>query len=365
MKLLFCALGVYSSVGGMQRFNQRVVQCLSEFRNTDTFCPTVMVLWDGRKDSFRCPSNVQFIPCNRSKAYMLVHFLWILLRQRPEIILYDHVLLVPLAAIASLLAPGLRHVLFVHGTEVWEGPRQIRGRIVISVIQRIASVSSFTALRMGRTYGLSQRRFALLPNAIDIAENNCGRTLLQFQALGKHRLLTVSRLTDRYKGHERVITSMKKVLEAFPETHYYVVGDGPLLEELRMHARQLGVARNVHFLGHLDDDALNALYEKCHLFVMPSKGEGFGIVFLEAWKHKLPVIAGNQDASAEVIQQDVNGLLVDPDSPEEISGAILALLGDDNRRRRLGEAGYTTLSEKYTHQQFRERLAKIIGAGKV
>jgi phosphatidyl-myo-inositol dimannoside synthase len=360
MKILFCALGIYSSVGGMQQFDRRVVRCLSELQSGHRLRASVMVLWDGHENSNKCPSNVQFIPCSHRKVYMLLRFAWMLLRQRPAIILYDHVLLVPLALIAGFLSPRARQVLFIHGTEVWESAGPVRRRIVSGFIQSIVSVSCFTAARMQQNYGLSQSRFALLPNAIDLGGNEGGRCLDQFKVLGKHRLLTVSRLAERYKGHERVIASMKKVLRAFPDTHYYVVGDGPLMGELRTRAHLAGVDSKVHFLGCLDDESLVTLYEQCHLFVMPSKGEGFGIVFLEAWKHKLPVIAGNRDASIEVIQHGINGLLVDPDSFEEIGGAILSLLGDEDRRRRLGQSGYRTLNEKYTHQHFRDRLAEVL-----
>lgn len=347
-------------MGGMQQFDRRVVRCLSELQDGDAVNASVMVLWDGHENSSKCPSNVQFIPCSHRKMRMLFRFAWIVLKQRPETILYDHVLLAPLALIVAVLSPRARQVLFIHGTEVWESAGPLRRAIVGRFIQRISSVSSFTAARMRQNYGLNGNRFALIPNAIDLGGDGSGKCLDEFKIFGKHRLLTVSRLADRYKGHERVIASMKQVLEAFPDTHYYIVGDGPLTGELKTHARLAGVDSKVHFLGCLDDESLDSLYEQCHVFVMPSKGEGFGIVFLEAWKHKLPVIAGNRDASVEVIQHGVNGLLVAPDSSEEIGAAILSLLRDENRRRTLGEAGYRTVGEKYTHQHFRDALDDVL-----
>ena len=359
MTVLFCALGIYSSVGGMQRFNERVVTCLGELRDTFITSASILVLWDSRHDQQKVPPGVCFLPCGRCKLRMLLRFVWTIVRRRPDVILYGHTLLTPLAVIAHFLAPHIRQLVFVHGVEAWDEPRLFERKIVSRYIHRIVSVSRFTALRMLQAYRLDCSRFTVLPNAIDLPEKEHGR-LGMARLKGKDRLLTVSRLDDRYKGHDKVISSLKNVLPLYPETHYYVVGHGPLAEELRMQAEADGVALNVHFLGCLDDRTLNAVYESCDIFVMPSKGEGFGIVFLEAWKHRMPVIAGNQDASGEVIQHDVSGLLVNPDSTEEIGSAILTLLSDPKRGIALGEAGYRSLRKKYTQAHFKERLSEAL-----
>jgi len=342
----------------MQQFNERVVKCLGELRDTLLTSATILVLWDRREDRLKVAPGVHFLPCARSKWRMLLCFAWTIFRRRPDVILYGHTLLTPLAVIAHFWGSCARQVLFIHGVEAWEEPRFFERTIISRYIHRIVSVSHFTALRMLEAYGLDSSRFTILPNAIDLAEKEPGKPLGSPQLEGKERLLTVSRLEDRYKGHDKIISSLKNVLHQFPETHYYVVGEGPLAEELRIQAEADGVAPNVHFLGYLDDWTLNAVYENCDIFVMPSKGEGFGIVFLEAWKHRMPVIAGNQDASGEVIQHNVSGLLVNPDSTEEISSAILTLLSNPNRRIALGEAGHKSLREKYTQAHFKERLIK-------
>lgn len=360
MKVLFCALGIYSSVGGMQQFNQRVVRCLSELRLGSPLNALVLVLWDGEKDREECPTHLRFFPCNCRKLLMLLRFARLLLREKPKIILYDHVLLVPLVVIARLLAPRARNILFAHGVEVWGNPGPLTRRIVSSFVQMIVPVSSFTSARMKRAYRLEDSRFALLPNAIDVPESRGANCFPECKVHGQYKLLTVARLAERYKGHHKIIQSMQTILRTFPDTHYYIVGDGPLRDELKAYANQAGVASTVHFLGWVGDTALATLYEKCDLFVMPSTGEGFGIVFLEAWKHKLAIIAGNKDASAEVIQHGVNGHLVDPDSVDEITGAIVSLLGDPTTRCRLARAGYEILSQKFTHPLFRKRLAEIL-----
>jgi phosphatidylinositol alpha-1,6-mannosyltransferase len=165
---------------------------------------------------------------------------------------------------------------------------------------------------------------------------------------------------ERYKCCDKVIRALPGLLTSFPNTRYEIVGRGPLRHELRKLASELGVGAHVQCPGYLNDQQLEQAYRHADVLVMPSIGEGFGIVFLEAWKHGLPVVAGNQDASAEVVTHGLNGLCVNPDSLEEITGAITALLQDRGRAFRMGAAGYRTVLECYTHAHFRQRLAEIL-----
>jgi len=363
VKLLFCALGIYCSPGGMQRFDQRVIRCLREIPSLCSSEPVVLVLWDRRGDANGVPRGVKFLPCSRSKVHMLLQFVWHLLVKRPELILYDHVLLAPLAVLARLLLPRTRQMLFAYGDEVWRRPAFWRRAIVRKFIDLIAVISKFTAETMAQSFDLPAGQLELLPCAVDLPSGEPSPLCAASPIDGEYRLLTVSRLAwaEREKGHEKVILALRTVLSVFPNTHYYVAGDGPLKEELRRRAEQTGVASNVHLLGYVDEAALEALYANSDVFVMPSKKEGFGIVFLEAWKHGLPVIAGNRDGSAEVVEHNVSGILVNPDSPEEIGEAIISLLRDPDARIRLGRAGHRVLLERYSHDHFKARFAKILG----
>ena len=362
MKLLFCALGIYSSPGGMQRFDQRVIRCLREIPSLSSSEVVVLVLWDRREDANAVPWGVEFLPCSRSKVYMVLQFVWHLLVKRPELILYDHVLLAPLAVLARLLLPRTRQMLFAYGDEVWRRPAFWRRLIVRKFIDLIAVISKFTAETMAQSFDLAAGQLELLPCAVDLSSAERSAVPRANAIDGEYRLLTVSRLAwaEREKGHDKVILALRTVLSVFPNTHYYVAGDGPLKEELRRLAEQAGVASNVHLLGYVDEAALDALYAHSHVFVMPSKKEGFGIVYLEAWKHGLPVIAGNRDAGGEVATHGVTGLLVDPENIEEISQAILTLLSDSESRVAMGCRGQQEVTQKYCHERFRGNLGRIL-----
>jgi glycosyltransferase involved in cell wall biosynthesis len=230
--------------------------------------------------------------------------------------------------------------------------------VVGACIDEVASVSRLTARRMAAGYRFPDSKFRLLPNAVDPPGSVPARP-----TVGRPpRLLTVARLSlkDRYKGCDRVLHALPRVLAEVPGARYDIVGDGPLRPELEQLAERLGVRRAVRFLGYVDDDQLEAIYRQARLMVMPSTGEGFGIVFLEAWKHGLPVVAGNRDASREVVEDGVTGLCVDPESPEEIGQAVVRLLADPDYAARLGTQGYRTLLERYTHEKFRDNLREIL-----
>lgn len=347
----------------MERFNQRVERVLNELSAEGVDHWTV-ALWDrAAAAGGRQGEGGGYRACNASKTRAAAAFLAAAARRRPEVILYGHVLLAPLAAAARVLSPRSRHVLFVHGHEVWLEPfrRRIpwRDRLVVGAcIDEVASVSRLTAHRMAAGYGLPDFKFRLLPNAVDPpgavpARRTGGRP---------PRLLTVARLSlkDRYKGCDRVLHALPRVLAEVPGARYDIVGDGPLRPELERLAGQLGVADAVRFLGFVDDGRLEEIYRQASLLVMPSTGEGFGIVFLEAWKHGLPVVAGNRDASREVVEDGVTGLCVDPESPAEIARAVVRLLADPDFAARLGTQGYRTLLERYTHEKFRDNLREIL-----
>lgn len=93
---------------------------------------------------------------------------------------------------------------------------------------------------------------------------------------------------------------------------------------------------------------------------MPSRGEGFGIVFLEAMAHGLPVICGNEDASPEVVLDGVTGFTVNPRSHQEISAAIRKLIENPDLRHQMGEAGQKRVKENFSFEAFKTTLNTYI-----
>jgi phosphatidylinositol alpha-1,6-mannosyltransferase len=186
-------------------------------------------------------------------------------------------------------------------------------------------------------------------------------------------LLTVARMAswERYKGHDIVLRALPSVVAKVPNLTYVVVGDGddrPWLEGL---AKELGVAEHVSFTGEVSDSELAALYRRSEVFALPArtviddydpKGEGFGIVFLEAMAFGKPVVGPNYGAPAELIRHGENGLLVDPEDPASVAGALVNLFTNPEAAREMGRAASDWVRRNHSYGSFRERLREMIGS---
>ena len=139
-----------------------------------------------------------------------------------------------------------------------------------------------------------------------------------------------------------------------------IVGDGdyrPYLQEL---ADEMGVSDQVLFVGEKSDDDLKAYYRNADVFAMPSRQEGFGIVFLEAMAFGKPVIGGNHGGTPEVVIDRETGFLVDYGDVDAVASCIIRLLSDQELCTRMGEAGQRRVEENYTFEHFRMRLTRLL-----
>lgn len=120
------------------------------------------------------------------------------------------------------------------------------------------------------------------------------------------------------------------------------------------------MANRVHFLGSVNNSILQAYYRACDVFVMPSAGEGFGIVYLEAMSHEKPVVAARSGAAPEVVLDGITGRLVAYGSKEQLADVLIELCLDTEQRRKLGLAGYRRLQDNFTFRRFKETFTEIL-----
>jgi phosphatidyl-myo-inositol dimannoside synthase len=160
-----------------------------------------------------------------------------------------------------------------------------------------------------------------------------------------------------YKGHKELIAAWPEVIRACPDAQLWLVGDGDGRPRLQQQAQALPreVAKNIIFLGRIANDALEQVYKRCRVFAMPSTGEGFGLVYVEAARFGLPSIAGKYDSAKEIVLDQQTGLLVEQES-HAVAQACLQLLLDDNLARRLGEAARQRFLQYFQFRHFCERL---------
>jgi glycosyltransferase involved in cell wall biosynthesis len=161
-------------------------------------------------------------------------------------------------------------------------------------------------------------------------------------------MLVVARM-DPMKGQDRAIAAFGTLAEEFPRLKLVLVGNGSFSgsgaglglsksavwrQHLESQVAQLGLGERVVFTGHVDQTELDALYERCRFTVLPSVREGFGLVAVESWLHGRPAIVTDRAGIAELVRDGFNGLLFDPDRPEQLAEKMRRLLVDPRGRLR-------------------------------
>ena len=116
------------------------------------------------------------------------------------------------------------------------------------------------------------------------------------------------------------------------------------------------MAEAVRFLGRVSDEELSRRYRRAAVFAMPSRQEGFGLVYAEALWHGCPVLGSTTDAASEVIRDGETGVLVPYAEPEATASALAKLLRDPERRQRMGETGKRDARARFGYERFREDL---------
>ena len=181
---------------------------------------------------------------------------------------------------------------------------------------------------------------------------------------GRKVLLTVGRLisSEPGKGVDAVIRALPEVLKHSPDLLYVVIGEGDLKPHLEKLAQDSAVQDHVLFAGQQTAENLRRYYSRADLYVMPSRQEGFGLVFLEAMASGKPVMAANFGGAAEIIQEGRTGFLVDPDHPAQLADRLVRLLEDEALRQKMGAAGRQLVAERYAFPRFEEDLSRLLDA---
>ena len=279
-----------------------------------------------------------------------------------EMAYLGHPHLAPLGLSMRLLNRRFQYWVAAHGIEVWSPLSPVR-RLALCQARGITAVSAFTAERVVQAQGLDPRKVFFLPPALEPGFANGRRAAASLPLPPQGRLiLSVGRLisSEPGKGIDTVIRALPKVLSVVRDAFYVVVGEGDDRARLERLAQESNVRDRVLFLGEQSLHDLKECYSRCCAFVMPSRQEGFGIVFLEAMAFGRPIIAGNHGGTPEFVQDGVTGFLVEYDRVNVLADRLIRLLQDDELCRRMGDAGRRAVEANFSFEQFRERLTRIL-----
>jgi phosphatidylinositol alpha-1,6-mannosyltransferase len=351
--------------GGLQLFSRLVVRALAESPRLGQL--GVLSLLDSQRamegtlQALLAPAKASRVDvamhgCGGSRARLGLTYLQE--RMSYDLALFLHINVARLA----MLTPVSPLALWLVGIEVRRrlAPHE---RFVVRRAHPLLSISDFSTREMLRfNPGLREARTVHLsvePNEPWLSENPSLAAPPTYDATTRERaVLVVARLAvaNRYKGHDQLVDSWPRVVRSQPDAMLWIVGEGDDASRLRERISVLPApARNqVHLLGRLDHAALLDRYARARVFAMPSTGEGFGLVFVEAMRAGLPCIA-SFDSAAEIVEDQQTGFVVEQEA-DALADACLKLLSDDTMANRFSAAGRTRYETQFTYPAFRDRF---------
>jgi phosphatidylinositol alpha-1,6-mannosyltransferase len=354
-----------ASVGGVQRAGRHVAAVLTEFASGRDMQSSLLSLNDtsqpqrmsvaGRQFAFTgyAGSKVRFVATAARDAW-----------KKAELIVVAYPSLGPLAPFVRGLAPKAKTIVIVHGVDVWE-PLSLFRRLALRKVDLVLAPTKHTANQVAVHQGVAEERIRVLPWALDPAfaaavPRMLGPALPRGFPEGRV-ILTVGRWSgDRYKGVDTLITALPRLLTAWPELHLVVAGAGGEHAWLEQIADECGVRGHVHFLRGLSDAEIAACYSACEIFAMPSRGEGFGLVYLEAMAYGKPVIGGSHGGAPEVIEDGKTGFLVEHGDADQLATSLQTLLADPALGREMGARGRERVEKEFHFDTFAKSLKQIL-----
>ncbi len=284
-------------------------------------------------------------------------------------IIFDHL---SLARVQRLVPRAFRrpYAVLLYSIEAWSPLSPKLKEILRQARVRIA-ISHYTAKRVSEVNPeigpIDVCHLALLPIQYRIQDASEENPLVAtdpdpdwspVKRIQSNSVLIVGRMfsTERYKGHDHLIGAWPDLKARVPDAQLVIVGRGDDVPRLRAKAEQTGSGASILFTGQVSESTLQAIYKQVSVFAMPSRNEGFGLVYLEAMQHRLPCIGSIHDAAAEVIEDGVTGFLVDQTDKNSLVDALARLLENPAQRRQMGEAGFERFQKEFSFEQFKERF---------
>jgi phosphatidylinositol alpha-1,6-mannosyltransferase len=345
----------YGGVGGIAKFHRDFLEALDSCADVERIQALPRLIPQSFEE--RTPESVVYDrrAAGGKLAFVLRLGAHVLRSDRKNLVICGHLHLLPAAWLLARLR-GARLVLIIHGLEASGPSRKPLVNLLARKIDAFIAVSHYSAEKFTGWSKVTIDRASILSNCVDLERfkpEPRNLELVERYSLQSNKvILTMGRIApnERYKGFDQVIDVMPQLLERFPKLKYIIVGDGTDRHRLERKAKGLGLSENVIFTGHIQESEKVAHYNLADAYVMPSTGEGFGIVLIEAAACGIPVVGSKADGSREALLNGRLGHLIDPRSPRELIDAVTAALVNGAARKRLDEI------ETFSTQNYRARV---------
>jgi phosphatidylinositol alpha-1,6-mannosyltransferase len=365
-KTLFLTLRVFSATGGIEKVCRILGKALYEDSIKNEGVVQICSMYDEQQDAFNNP----YFPAENFRGFGInkMRFIKEMVQagSKSHVVILSHINLLLVGWFIKKIAPRTKLILLAHGIEIWY-PLNPRKRKMLRHCDKILAVSSYTSNKIMEVHGLPKDQCAVL--------NNCLDPFLPLPSLHKKKetllkkygftetdtiLMTLTRLSskERYKGYDKVIEAIANLKKTYPHIKYLIAGSYDNREKVFVDTliNKLGVQNVIVMPGYIPDEELEDHFAMSDIYVMPSRKEGFGIVFIEAMYYGLPVIAGNIDGSADALLHGELGQLVNPDNVEEITKAIANIL--ENKTSFIPDR--KLLMQHFSYDVYKEKLEGII-----
>ena len=341
-------LQTFSTTGGIQKMTRTLAHSLHQVSVNNGWDFNLWSVYDTDADLLP-----QYLPKNNFKGFgSKLSFIIKALKSAPQfdMVIISHINLAIVGRAIKFINPKCKIWLIAHGIEVWRQLSPGKTRFLKNC-DKVICVSNFTKQEVITKHQVEPARCEVLNNVVDPfmklpANFTKPPYLLNRYGLVNNSpvLFTLTRLNtaEQYKGYEQVIKVVSNLKHAFPAIKYVISGASDLTEESRVKKiiAEYEVEEQVILTGFVNEDELADHFLMADLFVLPSRNEGFGIVFIEALACGLPVVCGNVDGSVDAIKNGALGRAVNPDDLTELETTLANCLNEpftDIMRKNLQE----------------------------
>lgn len=328
-------LQTFSTTGGIQKMTRTLAHALNQLSVNNKWDFKLWSAYDSSHDL-----QPQYLPAENFKGFGKNQLAFtvkaIKAAAKADILIISHINLAIVGLAVKIINPKCKVWLIAHGIEVWR-KLSFYKYLFIKHCNKVLCVSNFTKQQVVTVHKIDAAKCTVLNNAIDpfmklpVNFTKPLHLMERYQLTANNPVLfTLTRLNsaEQYKGYEQVIKIINKLKYKFPGIKYIISGQYDLIENARI--KQLinenKIEDQVILTGFIDETELSEHFLLADLFVLPSKGEGFGIVIIEALACGLPVVCGNIDGSIDAIKNGELGKAINPENLTELENAVTAHL---------------------------------------
>ena len=363
-KVLFLTLHTFSLTGGIEKVSKTFAKTLDDLKTSAQIQSyQVLSMYDDEPDLVYV-SQSSFTGYKGKKTTFGLAAIKAGLKA--DVVILSHAHLLFFARLIKILKPGVRIVLFAHGIEIWNALAGWKKQMMNKI--EIWAVSRYTADQIIHRHGIAASKIKVLNNCLDpyfkLSEPvSKPATLLAKYGLNSNQkvILTICRLSssEQYKGYDLVIECLEQVVKIYPDLVYLLVGRGDAMELARIQKliANYNLQKNVILTGFIPDNELILHYQLADVFVMPSKAEGFGLVFIEAAAYGCTVIGGDADGSRDALMDGKLGILLNPNDTAAIAEAIITAL---QKERHESKAIQTICFETFGYRHYQEKVSNLL-----